>query len=65
MGHAQALMDQVKLSRKTYERILKDIDRYDLYALCAVGNIYLIAGKSDPLKINVSSFILIINNIEI
>jgi len=50
MGNAQFMMDQVKLSRKTYEQILKDIDRYDLYALCAVGNIHLIAGRNDPTK---------------
>jgi len=56
MGQAQALMEQFKFSRKTYERILKDVDRYDLYALCAVGNIHLIAGKNDPDKIKKEAF---------
>lgn len=50
MGYAQGLMNQIKLSRKTYEKILKDIDRYDLYALCAVGNIHLIAGRNSQNK---------------
>ncbi|ORX47625.1 TPR-like protein [Piromyces finnis] len=49
-GYAYSLMEQIRASRKTYEKILKDIDRYDLYALCAVGNIYLIAGRSDQTK---------------
>ncbi|OUM70506.1 hypothetical protein PIROE2DRAFT_56800 [Piromyces sp. E2] len=39
MGYAQGLMEQIK-----------DIDRYDLYALCAVGNIHLIAGRNDQTK---------------
>jgi len=57
MGRAQALMDQIKLSRKTYEKIL-NINHYDSYALCAVGNINLIYGRSDPNKPAVSFFIL-------
>jgi len=47
MGYAYGLMNEIKASRKTYEKILKDIDRYDLYALCAVGNINLIAGRQN------------------
>lgn len=57
MGYAQTLMEQIKISKKTYEKILKDIDRYDLYALCAVGNIHLIAGRNEPTKQGVSYFI--------
>ncbi|KAG0084567.1 protein required for normal CLN1 and CLN2 G1 cyclin expression [Podila epicladia] len=41
MGMLQQKQNQIRNSRKTLERIVKDINRYDVYALLALGNNHL------------------------
>ncbi|KAF9185271.1 protein required for normal CLN1 and CLN2 G1 cyclin expression [Haplosporangium sp. Z 767] len=41
MGMLQLKQNQIKNSRKTLERIVKDINRHDVYALLALGNNHL------------------------
>ncbi|KAJ3411804.1 protein required for normal CLN1 and CLN2 G1 cyclin expression [Chytridiales sp. JEL 0842] len=35
-------------SRKTFEEVLQKFDKHNLYALCSIGNIYLVIAKHDP-----------------
>jgi len=41
MGMLQQKQNQIRNSRKTLERIVKEINRHDVYALLALGNNHL------------------------
>ncbi|ORY06104.1 TPR-like protein [Basidiobolus meristosporus CBS 931.73] len=50
LGCLQASMHQTRPSRKTFERILTEIDKHDVYSLCSLGNNYLGLARSEKKK---------------
>ncbi|KAK9765164.1 protein required for normal CLN1 and CLN2 G1 cyclin expression [Basidiobolus ranarum] len=50
LGCLQASMHQTRPSRKTFERILTEIDKHDIYSLCSLGNNYLGLARSEKKK---------------
>ena len=42
-----------KDARKTFEKVLHEVDSRDLYALCSVGNINLNFARVDPKNVNI------------
>jgi RNA polymerase-associated protein CTR9 len=40
-------------SRKTFEEVLQKIDKHNNYALCSIGNIYLVIAKHDHKNVSV------------
>ncbi|KAJ3075185.1 hypothetical protein HK102_005657, partial [Quaeritorhiza haematococci] len=48
LGNSQNASKAYRVARKTYEKVLQDFDRHDVYALCAVGNLNLHFARSDP-----------------
>lgn len=48
LGKTMLLMGDHKNSRKTYEKLLKEIDSRNTYALCAVGNLNVHFARIDP-----------------
>jgi len=45
IGREQFESNQLRLSRKTFEKILTEFDKRELYALCSLGNIHLITAR--------------------
>ncbi|KAJ1953112.1 protein required for normal CLN1 and CLN2 G1 cyclin expression [Dispira parvispora] len=48
MGALQLAIKQFQPSRRTLERVLRDQDRSELYALTCVGNIHLKTARNEP-----------------
>ncbi|KAJ2776656.1 protein required for normal CLN1 and CLN2 G1 cyclin expression [Coemansia interrupta] len=46
-GRIELQTRDVQNARRAFEHVLRDIDRHDQYALCALGNYYLEAARSD------------------
>lgn len=39
-------------AKRSFERVLKDIDSHDVYALCQVGNLYIKFAQGDPKQVS-------------
>ncbi|KAJ1938831.1 protein required for normal CLN1 and CLN2 G1 cyclin expression, partial [Linderina pennispora] len=46
-GGIELQRKNVQDARRAYEHVLKDIAKHDVYALCALGNYHLAAGRSE------------------
>ncbi|KAJ1921741.1 protein required for normal CLN1 and CLN2 G1 cyclin expression [Mycoemilia scoparia] len=46
-GSLQLEAKQVQAGRRTYEHVLKQLQKHNLHSLCSLGNFYLSAGRSE------------------
>ncbi|KAJ1679655.1 protein required for normal CLN1 and CLN2 G1 cyclin expression, partial [Spiromyces aspiralis] len=53
LGNLQLETKQVQAGRRTFEYVLKQLHKHDIYSLCSLGNFYLSAGRSELSQLSV------------